>query len=206
MTTQGNISSLLLAALFAYLVGSLNISVVAARFAGVGDIRKRGSGNAGATNLFRAAGPKIAIPVLLIDIGKAVGVILVSKWYGLDDLAPLLAVPLVIGNMYPIFHKFKGGKGVATATGSLLAISWLAMLMGGAVFLVIFVFVRRISASSLAMVASWALWIWFLGGTIQEIIAAFVLLPIILFSHRANIGRLIRGEESKFELSSRSPR
>ena len=94
-----NTPAIVTIAIIAYLVGSINASAIAAAIAGIGDIRGQGRGNLGATNLFRAAGAKYAIPVLIVDIGKAVGVIWVGRRFGAGDLAPVMALPLVIGNL-----------------------------------------------------------------------------------------------------------
>ncbi len=192
--------------LLAYVVGSVNVSVLASRLLGIGDVRKVGSGNPGATNLLRLAGPKVAVPVLLIDIGKAIGVIWLARFLGAGAFVPLLAIPLILGNLFPLFHRFRGGKGVAAATGAVLAVSPFAMLLGGGVFLLVLLLFRRMSVGSMAMTLSFAPFSWLLGGTAQEIVGFGALFLIVLFSHRSNLKRIVGGTEPKFRFKKEGQR
>jgi acyl phosphate:glycerol-3-phosphate acyltransferase len=185
-------------ALVAYLVGSLNLSIVSYRLLGKGDLRSSGSNNAGATNLLRLAGWKIAVPVLLADFGKAFGIIWGARLLGLQDLSPAFVLPLLLGNRFPVFHGFRGGKGVAVLVGAMLAIDYIVMLMGGLVFLITLALGRRVSLGSILMACSYPLFMWLQGGhTKIALISIATCVLVILVTHRANIGRLIRGEERK---------
>jgi glycerol-3-phosphate acyltransferase PlsY len=168
-----------------------------ARIYGIEDIRGQGSGNAGATNLLRTAGWTVALPVLLAEFFKGYFVIWMARTMGLGALAPTIAFPYVLGNLYPVFHRFKGGKGVAAMTGTCLAIDPLVMLLGGSVFLVVFRFGKIVSLGSLSMILSYPVWLLMLGGTETEFMTFSVMTVLTPITHRANIIRLIRGEEPR---------
>jgi acyl phosphate:glycerol-3-phosphate acyltransferase len=184
-------------ALGSYLAGSLNFSVLASRTLGLKDPRRSGSGNAGATNLSRSAGMPVALGVLVLDLGRAAGVIWGGRAAGLEELAPTLALPLLLGNLFPLFHGFRGGKGVAASCGAMLAISPPALLCGGGLFLLVLALFRRVSPGSLAMCTSFPLWLWLLDGSVTEIAVAGALGAAMLVTHRANLARLVRGEEPR---------
>ncbi len=181
----------------AYLLGSINFSVVAARILGAGDLRSTGSGNAGATNLARAAGKPAAAVVLALDLVRAFAVIHGAFIMGMGDLAPAMALPLLAGNLFPIFHRFRGGKGVAASVGIILAISWQSMLCGGGVFLLVFALTRRVSPASILMCLGYPAWIWLWGGSATEMAVAGTIALIIPITHRKNISRLLAGTEPR---------
>jgi len=187
--------------LLAYVIGSVNTTLVTARMLKLSDVRSLGSGNPGATNIFRTAGAKVAIPVLIADLAKAWIVIWLAKKLLPPEIAPFLLIPLVIGNLFPLFHGFRGGKGVAAAVGGTLALSPLTMLLGGCCFLVVFGLTRRVSAGSLIMVISYP----FIGMAIEksqsEFAATAILAAIVIATHRANIVRLVRGREPAIRAS-----
>jgi glycerol-3-phosphate acyltransferase PlsY len=185
-------------AIFAYMVGSVNLSVIACRLFGITDLLSHGSGNPGATNLLRVAGPGIAVPVLLLDFAKASATILVAPLLGLQDGAALLGIPLLIGNIFPVFHRFRGGKGVATTVGAFLAIAPLAMLFGSLIFVTAVLLSRRVSMGSILMVTSYPVWILVLDGPAPALITAGFAAIAIVLTHRANIARLTRGREPRF--------
>jgi len=178
-----------------YLAGSVNVSIVATQALKLPDPRKNGSGNAGATNLLRTAGPKLAIPVLLLDFGKAflvlwgASLLLPSPWW-VGAVFPLLA-----GNIWPVFHRFKGGKGVAAVVGAHLAVSPWIVLSGGSVFLMTLAITRRVSLSSLLMICSYPIWYYLFGLPFQVVVLGLLLIPMVMWTHRHNIGRLLRGQE-----------
>ncbi len=184
-------------AVCAYLVGSINLSIIACRLLGVDDLRGAGSGNPGATNLLRVAGWKAAVPVLLLDIGKAAGVIWGAEFAGFCELAPVLALPLLLGNLFPVFHRFNGGKGVATVVGAMLAIHPIAMVLGGLVMLVVVGIGKRVSLGSMSMVVFYPLWLWLDDSPVDDLITAATIALVILMTHRANIARLLRGAEPR---------
>jgi glycerol-3-phosphate acyltransferase PlsY len=183
------------AAVCAYLVGSVNLSIIACRLRGISDLRGAGSGNPGATNLLRVAGWQVAVPVLLLDIVKAATVIWIARFLGLGEMASVLALPLLLGNLFPLFHCFQGGKGVAAAVGVMLAINPIAMLLGGVVLLAVVGIGKRVSFGSLSMVAFYPLWLWFDNSAANDLVTAATIAVVIFVTHRANISRLLRGME-----------
>lgn len=207
MPSLDQTNALALALLFAaaYLVGSINTSLIAARMLGTPDLRDTGSGNAGATNLLRASGWRVAVPVLLVDIGKAAGIVLAARFLGAGELFPAVALPLLLGNIFPVFHRFHGGKGVAAAVGAMLAISPLSVLLCGFVFLAVVAAWRRVSAGSLAMVLSFPIALIVLGASRPAVSTAGLMAGIIAATHRGNIRRLIRGEEKPIFLARSRP-
>ncbi len=181
----------------AYLLGSINFSIAAARILRAGDLRAMGSGNAGATNLARAAGKPAAAVVLALDLGRAFAVIHGAFLMGVGDLSPAMALPLLAGNLFPLFHRFRGGKGVAASVGIILAISWQSMLCGGGVFLLVFALSRRVSPASILMCAGYPAWIWLWGGSATEMAVAGTIALLIPITHRVNISRLLAGTEPR---------
>lgn len=184
-------------ALCAYLVGSVNLSIIACKLLRIKDLRATGSGNPGATNLLRVAGWQVAVPVLLLDIGKAAAVIWGARLFGFGEFSCVFALPLLLGNLFPVFHRFKGGKGVAAVVGIMLAINPVAMLLGGLVFLAAVAAGRRVSLGSLAMVLFYPIWIGIREGLGKELVTTLTIAFVILITHRSNIRRLIRGAEPR---------
>jgi glycerol-3-phosphate acyltransferase PlsY len=181
----------------AYLLGSINFSILLARLLGKPDPRTVGSGNAGATNMARAAGKPAAAAVLALDLARAFAVIWGARWFGLVELAPAMALPLFLGNLYPAFHRFRGGKGVAAAVGAMLAISPAAMLFGGGVFLLSVALFRRVSIGSILMCLSYPLWFALFDGTPAELATAGVFGLVVIATHRTNIARIASGDEPR---------
>ncbi len=191
-----------LAALVAYLIGSLSFAVIVSWAMGLKDPRSYGSGNPGATNVLRSGNRLAAVLTLLLDALKGfVPVILVRAYgapYGLDEgTQALVGLAAFLGHLWPVFFKFKGGKGVATAAGVLLALNpWLG-LATLATWIIIAAFSRY---SSLAAIVSavfapfYQLLIWG-GGPIA--VAVMLMGGLLVWRHRANIQKLLRGTESK---------
>lgn len=204
----------ILAMLMAYLCGSIPTSVWWGRaFYGM-DVREHGSRNAGATNTFRVLGPKAGVPVLLIDVLKGfVPVRLLPNWSGLEpDSAPwmwlrvALVLAAVVGHLYPVFAGFRGGKGVATSLGGVLAVHPGAAAVCVLVFALVFIASRYVSLSSLSAAVAFPLavaLIWHDPSRIK-IGFAIVLCVIVFYTHRENIGRLLRGQENRLDLAGRS--
>ncbi|HKZ66475.1 MAG TPA: glycerol-3-phosphate 1-O-acyltransferase PlsY [Chitinophagaceae bacterium] len=197
----------LLVIVLAYLIGSIPTSVwVSRRFFGI-DIREYGSGNAGATNTFRVLGPKWGTVVMIVDMLKgtaAVNLVLLLPQYADNEtlflnLQICLGLAAVLGHIFPIWAEFRGGKGVATLFGLVLGISpWTALSCSG-VFLLVLFLTRFVSLSSiLASVAFpiFILVIFNVDNPIYRVFAIAVALMVIL-THQKNIGRLLRGSESK---------
>jgi len=200
---------LLLAGVFvgAYLFGSINTSVLACRLAGKGDIRQVGSGNPGATNTLRLLGKGWAVGVLLVDAGRGAAVCLLALWLIPGPWQPYLAAfGVILGNLFPVFHGFRGGKGVATTLGLYLALSPAAAGLGLAVFGLVVLVSRYASLASLCMVAAYPGWLALLGAPFGAIGLGGVNVLVVAFTHRANIARLLRGREHKFGKKQRDDR
>jgi glycerol-3-phosphate acyltransferase PlsY len=185
------------AAAAAYLAGSVNFSIAVSRRSGRGDPRSAGSGNAGATNLLRTLGRGPAAVALSLDLGRAVAVILGGRALGLGELSAVLALPLLLGNLFPLFHGFRGGKGVAAAAGAMLAIDPPTLLCGGGLFLLAVALGRRVSVGSLLMTLSFGpvLWLFDRPGSVAAVGGALGL--AVVLTHRANLRRLAQGSEPR---------
>jgi acyl phosphate:glycerol-3-phosphate acyltransferase len=199
----------LLLIILAYCIGSIPTSlIISRRFFGV-DIRDYGSGNMGATNTFRTLGSNYGTMVMLFDILK--GMLAVSLYnfipyylryntiYDRTNLMVGLGLAAVMGHIFPVFAGFKGGKGVATLFGMVLAIQPVIAGSCTAVFLLVLFFTRYVSLSSIIAGLSLpicVLWIWDDDVTIYRIFAVVVAVMIV-FTHQKNIGRIIRGDESR---------
>jgi len=186
----------LLAALaFGYLLGSIPFGLILTRMAGLGDVRSIGSGNIGATNVLRTGNKKLAAATLLGDALKGtIAVVIASQWG--PDTAVCAALGAFLGHNFPVWLKFKGGKGVATYLGILLAMYWPVMLIFTVVWLATAYLTRYSSLSALVagVVTPIAL---ALFGQWQTAELFAVMTALLFYSHRANIGRLLRGEESR---------
>lgn len=184
-----------------YLLGSIPFGLILTRLAGLGDVRKIGSGNIGATNVLRAGSKKIAAATLVLDAAKGTAaVLLASQW---DETPAMLAgLGAFLGHLFPVWLGFRGGKGVATYIGVLLGLYWPAGVAFCAVWLLVALATRysslaalSASAASLAMLALTNQW---------RLAALFLLLTALLYiRHAANIARLARGEEARIGESNR---
>jgi acyl phosphate:glycerol-3-phosphate acyltransferase len=192
----GSSASAGMALVLGYLLGSIPFGLLLTRAAGLGDIRQIGSGNIGATNVLRTGNKKLAAATLLLDAAKgAFAVLLARSWLG-ETPAMIAGVAAFLGHVYPVWLNFKGGKGVATYLGVLIALAWkLAAVF--AVFWLAIAKLGRISslAALVATVATTvASWLW--GG--QELALSVTLMgAVIILKHRANIERLLAGEEPR---------
>ena len=135
-------------AVVAYLLGSVPFGLIITRVAGLGDVRKIGSGNIGATNVLRTGRKELAALTLLLDAAKGAAAVLLAYDFGGPDFMVVAAVAAMVGHMYPIWLKFKGGKGIATGLGVILGISWPAGLAGFGTWLVIVIVTRYVSPAS----------------------------------------------------------
>jgi glycerol-3-phosphate acyltransferase PlsY len=184
-----------LAGFVGYLIGSIPFGLLLSRLAGLGDIRKIGSGNIGATNVLRTGSKGLAALTLVCDAGKGVAAVLIMGQWG-QETALLAGFFSVIGHNFPLWLKFRGGKGVATTLGVLLALAWPVGLIACAVWLAVAIAFRYSSLAALAALAVAPAAMYGLSGTEQTVVAA-LLAVLGMARHHANIGRLIRGEETR---------
>ncbi len=182
----------------AFLAGSINTSILVCRIAGKGDVRRVGSGNPGATNTMRLLGRGWAVVVLLIDGGRGAACYLLADWLIPGAWQPFAGcLGLVLGNLFPVFHGFRGGKGVATTLGLYFAIDPLSAGIGLLVWLGIAFAFRYASLGSLCLVVSFPVSLAVRGAGWGAVGFGCLMILVIAFTHRQNIGRLIRGQEHK---------
>jgi glycerol-3-phosphate acyltransferase PlsY len=193
---------LLIALVAGYALGSIPFGLVLTRLAGLGDIRKIGSGNIGATNVLRTGNKALALAVLLLDSGKGAVAVLLAVRFG-ENPALAAALGAVLGHLYPVWLGFKGGKGVATTLGTLLALSWPVGLIACAVWLLVALIFRISSAAALTALATTpvaALLIY----TPTLAVVALLIAALVWYKHAANIRRLLDGTEPHISLGRKS--
>ncbi len=189
---------ILVAAVLGYLLGSIPFGLAITKAAGLGDIREFGSGNIGATNVLRTGRKDLALATLLLDSGKgAIAVILIGWMSGWQELPmALAAASSFLGHCFPVWLRFKGGKGVATFLGTLLALNIWAGLAACGIWL-ISAFVSRISSLAALVAAALTPIILLAMGQTVSAAAALVMTLLIFYRHQANISRLLAGTEPK---------
>ena len=192
----------LVAAAFGYLLGSIPFGLILTRMAGLGDVRKIGSGNIGATNVLRTGHKGLAALTLVLDALKGTAAVLIAHHiggsYGIAILAGLLAgLGAFFGHLFPVWLGFRGGKGVATYIGVVLGLVWPAALIFCAIWIGVAVVTRYSSLSALfASVVTPAILLLAFDDRPAALVAA-IMTVLLLWKHRSNIGRLMRGEEPK---------
>ena len=186
---------------FGYLCGSIPFGIVLTRLTGGPDIRAIGSGNIGATNVLRTGRKGLAAATLIGDMLKGtVAVLLTAAVLG-NDAAIAAAFGAFLGHLFPIWLNFRGGKGVATYIGVLLGLAWPAAIVFCAIWVAVAAVTRYSSLAALIASAATPVFLWWQGD--RRIAAAFLLLSVFLWiMHRANIARLLRGDESKIDAGS----
>jgi acyl phosphate:glycerol-3-phosphate acyltransferase len=200
----------LLIPVVAYLLGSIPFGLLLAKLFGSADIRKAGSGNIGATNVARVAGPLAGILTLLLDLGKGAAAVYGASRFAHESAAwTILAVLCVIaGHCYPVWLGFRGGKGVATAAGAFLVVCPFAVLGSIVIFILVVVYWRFVSLGSIAAAASLPLLVYFLWApghappytvTFGTLAAVF----LVVYKHDANIQRLVEGSEPRFSFGKK---
>lgn len=197
----------LFAAVAAYLVGSLSFAVIVSRVMGLNDPRSYGSKNPGATNVLRSGSKVAAILTLLLDALKGWLPVMLVKWYGKpygleEGSMAMVGLAAFVGHLYPVFFKFVGGKGVATALGVLVGISWVLGLATGATWLIMAYFFRYSSLASLAAAVFAPVYYifgdgmaWYMNKGV--LLSVSVMSLLLVYRHAENIGRLVKGTESR---------
>ena len=190
------------ALLIAYLIGSVSFAVVVSRLMGLADPRTYGSGNPGATNVLRTGNRKAALLTLLGDALKGVAAVLLVRslapGWGLTETTVMLAGLLAfIGHLYPVFHRFQGGKGVATAAGVLLAVDPLIGLGTLATWLIIAFFFRISSLAAVVAAVFAPFWQTLIHGADERAAAVALMGALLIWRHRVNISRLLKGTEPR---------
>ena len=186
---------LLAALVFGYLLGSIPSGLILTRLAGLGDVRSIGSGNIGATNVLRTGNKRLAAATLVADALKGTLAVLLAANYG-PDPAIAAGFGAFLGHLFPVWLKFKGGKGVATYLGVLLGLNWIGAVVFAVVWLAIAALTRYSSLAALVGAVAVPASLYFLGD-VQTTELFLVMSVIVFIKHRSNIARLINGTESK---------
>ncbi len=187
--------------LMAYLIGSISFAVLVSKVMGLPDPHSYGSGNPGATNVLRTGSKAAAILTLLGDAAKGyVAVLLARALIGVDIdswVLPAVAIAAFVGHLFPVFHGFKGGKGVATALGILLAINWVLGLTTLSTWLIVAVFLRYSSLAALISALFAPVYFVFLFGVQPMAVAIVTMSALLIWRHRSNIKNLLNGTEGR---------
>jgi glycerol-3-phosphate acyltransferase PlsY len=197
----------------AYLVGSIPFGYLIVRARDGGDVRETGSGGTGATNVTRRAGRGAGILTLALDAAKGALVALSARWllapdFGVNAWVAGASIAVVVGHVFPVWLKFRGGKGVATGLGVFLSLTPAAVALAVPVFIVVVWATRYVSLGSIMATATLPLFVWLLsgseyagtGGALAPVMSVAITGgALIIFMHRANIGRLLNGTESKWK-------
>ena len=190
-----------LTAIIAYLAGAIPFGLILVNITGAGNLREIGSGNIGATNVLRTGRKNIAIATLILDCGKGGVTVIVAQSHGLD-LAVIAGVCSVVGHIFPIWLKFRGGKGVATVLGVLLAIAWQVGLTAVATWLIIAAIFRYSSLAAILALTFSTVYAWYLPDTNISIMTTLIA-GLSILRHKENMWRLIKGNESKIKLGKK---
>ena len=203
----------IIVAVIAYLIGSINFSIILSKKMAGFDIREKGSGNAGTTNMLRSVGKKAAVITLICDILKGVVSILIAVLAGkiiknLDNalLVQLAGIFVIIGHTFPVFFKFKGGKGIATALGVLLMINWQIGLICLIFALVLMALTKMVSVGSIAAAILFPILVAFIdqnyivptsNSNWSYLVFSIIIALLVIFNHRANVQRILNGTENR---------
>lgn len=190
----------------AYLLGSIPFGYLLVRIFRNQDIREQGSGNIGATNVARSGSKGLGLATLLLDLGKAYAGVMIAKHLapGMYDVAVAAAVAAVVGHVFPVWLGFRGGKGVASALGVFLALTWPSAVAIVLVFVVVFALTRYVSLASIVGAATFPLFgFHFVASRSPMVVFGFLFIPLlVIVKHHENIRRLLNGTESRFESKS----
>jgi glycerol-3-phosphate acyltransferase PlsY len=189
----------------AYLIGSISSAILVCRLMNLPDPRTQGSHNPGATNVLRIGGKKAAIITLFGDGIKGFLPVLIGILFGFDHtIIAAIALAAFLGHLYPIFFKFEGGKGVATAIGTLIAVSWLASLCWFLTWGIMAALFRYSSLASLTASIAAPLYIAYFTGNQSLTIAYMIMATLLIMRHRSNIKKLLSGQENKLGQKKKS--
>jgi glycerol-3-phosphate acyltransferase PlsY len=192
-------ATIIAAAVIGYLLGSIPFGLVLTRVAGLGDVRKIGSGSIGATNVLRTGSKELAALTLVFDIGKGAVAAAIGAMWGTEAMLAA-AGAVVIGHMFPVWLGFRGGKGVATALGVLAAVAWPVALVAAAVWLAMAIAFRYSSAAALAAALAAAFYV-NLGFDRQRAVLITGIAVLVIIRHHENIRRLVAGTESRISFT-----
>ena len=198
MITWDTLAEPLLAILLGYGLGSIPFGLILTRLAGLGDVRKIGSGNIGATNVLRTGHKGLAAATLLLDAAKGAAAVLLARaiWPELAQLPPLAGLAAFLGHLFPVWLMFRGGKGVATLIGVVAALLWPAAIAMAVVWILALLLTRYSSVGGMAAAMTAPIAAFLLGRIdLAMLFAGFALL--VLWKHRANLARLFRGTEPR---------
>ncbi|MBY0136810.1 glycerol-3-phosphate 1-O-acyltransferase PlsY [Paracoccus yeei] len=188
--------TLILWAVLGYLLGSIPFGIVITRALGLGDLRQIGSGNIGATNVLRTGNKPAALATLLLDSGKGAIAVLLARWLAGPDAALVAGAAAFLGHLFPVWLGFKGGKGVATFLGTVLALDWRLGLIACGLWLLTAAAGRISSLSALAAAALTPALAWWLDGPRMAVVTGLMAV-LIFIRHHANIGRILAGTEPR---------
>jgi len=190
-----------------YLLGSIPFGVIAARLGGAGDLRKIGSGSIGATNVLRTGRRDLAAITLIGDAGKGAVAVLLAGWiFKSAEAAAIAGGAAFLGHCFPVWLKFRGGKGVATFYGVMFAIAWPAALLAGATWLIMAALFRYSSLAGLSAAALAPLYVFLTGQTPEAKLYMAAFMAVLIFiRHEANIRRLLKGEEPRIGAKAAPP-
>jgi glycerol-3-phosphate acyltransferase PlsY len=179
-----------------YLLGSIPFGIIITRLAGTQDIRAIGSGSIGATNVLRTGRKGLAAATLIADLLKGTAAVLAASWWCGAECGLIAGLGAFLGHLFPVWLKFKGGKGIATGFGILLAVSWQTGIAVAIIWLAVAAASRYSSLASLIACAAAPVILWFIGTPSQALL--FLALAVLAFiMHRGNIARLMKGTEGK---------
>ena len=187
---------LLAACAFGYLAGSIPFGIIISKILGLGDLRKVGSGNIGATNVLRTGNKVAAFLTLLFDFSKGICAVLITRQFLGEDAVQLSAFSALVGHCFPIWLRFSGGKGVATFLGAIIALSFITGIICCFVWLFVAVLRRISSLASLTSAATAPIAAMFLGQP-NTIILLMLLVGVVFFRHKQNINRITKGVEPR---------
>ncbi len=195
--------NILLAIIVAYLLGAIPFALVVGKGLKKVDVREHGSGNLGTTNTMRVLGVKMGILVLIGDMSKGFFSAYIGYLLGGQTLAMIAGVAAVAGHVYPVYARFRGGKGVATGAGVFLCIMPPVLLIGIAVFVAVLLIGRYVSLASLSAALSIGIAATLFGHRGFILIVTWAVVVFVFYTHRSNIGRLRRGEENRVNFAKK---